>query len=436
MTIRDGFSDTFETNVPAGKSNKFYVETKENKNVLVYLEFNLEDKSKDITLEINKYEDSLKSFKKVYQEERINGVCKFFIYCCGYSLYQIIFNNEYSWFNSKDVSYKVCLLNEIESANTTITNDEKSKDDNVKFYYYFSGKNVSLNYDEINTKIDNYEKIEKKENIYIPVLLYLNTLRVINIKDNEIVYNEYTDEKEKIITKHFFDTSLEDYFKKNNLTKDNKITIVLLNQNRNLESICKEIEDQLKTLNTNTINNTTNDNIFANYIEKIGFYPNNQISDIKINYQLYDFSEQCLVYYLFLCNKEKKNIEKSVFFMEFDKLVVNAAVFNEGAILTKLSDKEKTKETEKNWKENYLSNININDVNTVVDFIENANDTFEGIDLVLSVVDNKEEEHKKKLDDLFEQVQKKCQEKVKVNIYQENEIALNVFKNIHLFYEK
>ena len=122
--------------------------------------------------------------------------------------------------------------------------------------------------------------------------------------------------------------------------------------------------------------------------------------------------------------------------MEFDKLVVNAAVFNEGAILTELSNKEKTEETGKNWKENYLSNININDVNTVVDFIENANDTFEGIDLILSSVDNKDEEHKKKLEDLFEQVQKKCQEKIKVNIYKGNEIELNVFKNIHLFYEK
>ena len=431
LTIRDGFSDSFVTNVPAGKSNKFYVETKENKNVLVYIEFNIEDRTKDITVEINKYEDSLRNFKNVYQEEKVSGVCKFFIYCCGYSLYQIIFNNEYSWFNSKDVSYKVCLLNEVGSGKVEI---ETNKDENIKFYHYFNGKKVSLNYDEIDKKISNPTK---NENVYISVLLYLNTLRVVNLKDNEITFNEYTDEKEKIITKHFFDSSLADYFKKNNLTKDNKVTIVLLNQNRNLVSICQEIEDQLKTLNTNTINNsTTNDNTFANYIEKIGFYPNSQISDIKVNYQLYDFSEQCLVNYLFLCNKEKKNIEKSVLLMEFDKLVVNAAVFNEGAILTKLSNKEKSEETGKNWKENYLSNININDVNTVVDFIENANDTFEGIDLVLSSVDNKDEEHKKKLDDLFEQVQKKCQEKIKVNIYKGNEIELNVFKNIHLFYEK
>ena len=114
ITISDNFTPSFLTNVPAGKTNELYLETRMNETMLVYIEFSQEDKSKDITFEVNKYEISSNSFKPIFKEEKIEDTFKFFILCNGYSLYQIIFNNYYSWFTSKDVNYRIALLRLIE----------------------------------------------------------------------------------------------------------------------------------------------------------------------------------------------------------------------------------------------------------------------------------------------------------------------------------
>ena len=106
ITISDNFTPSFLTNVPASKKNELYLETKTNETMLVYIEFSLEDKSKDISFEVNKYEIYSNEYKNIFKEEKIEDTFKFFILCSGYSLYQIIFDNYYSWFTSKDVNYR------------------------------------------------------------------------------------------------------------------------------------------------------------------------------------------------------------------------------------------------------------------------------------------------------------------------------------------
>ena len=110
ITISDNFTPSFLTNVPAGKKNELYLETKTNETMLVFIEFSLEDKSKDISFEVNKYEIYSNEYKNIFKEEKIEDNFKFFILCNGYSLYQIIFDNYYSWFTSKDVNYRIALL--------------------------------------------------------------------------------------------------------------------------------------------------------------------------------------------------------------------------------------------------------------------------------------------------------------------------------------
>ena len=122
--------------------------------------------------------------------------------------------------------------------------------------------------------------------------------------------------------------------------------------------------------------------------------------------------------------------------MEFDKLVVNTAVFSEGAILTLLKGQ---KEKDAKWKSSYFNNIKTRDVNGILDLLENANDSFEGIDLVLSYIDC-DEEKKKEVLELFETIKNHCQEKinppVKVIVYEQDEMANKVFNYMNLFYNK
>ena len=459
ITITDNFTPSFITNVPAGSKNEFYIETKTNETMLLYIEFSLEDKSKDISFEVNKYEIYSNEYKNIFKEEKIEDTFKFFILCGGYSLYQIIFDNYYSWFTSKDVNYRIALLklndkppkslelgekkdeeeqkenniNEIKEQKEekkTLTENEKN-DENI-FYCYFNGKNMAFNKNEICERIKTFKEKKDPNIIHIPVIFYLNNLRIIsNSKDGQdITIKDYVEEEEDLCSKSFFELKLKNYLAKvlklkQSQIKGKKIIVSIFSQNRELSSLNEDIAEKINALKSMTINNSVNDPEYINYLEKIGFYPEENIEGYKINFKLYDLCEQSLIYHLFNAKVNNQIINKSVLFMLFDEKVVNAAVFNEGAIISNFKGKK-----------NYLNNININDENGVLNFLENANDTFEGIDLVLSCFDYKEN-NKKKLEALIEKIKKYCEEKIKANVTvcDEKEINNNVFNYMNLFYK-
>ncbi len=457
ITISDNFTPSFLTNVPAGKTNQFYLETKTNETMLVFIEFNLEDKSKDISFEVNKYEIYSNEFKNIFKEEKIEDTFKFFILCSGYSLYQIIFDNYYSWFTSKDVNYRIALLKlndkQIKGLETEEKKEENEepkeekkeeekpkeeeketeKDDENKLYCYFNGKNIAFDQKEICQKIKTAMENKDPNIINIPVVLYLNTLRIISFEDEKgISIKEYTDEDEDLFSKTAFELKIKNYLSKTLKLKpadikDKKIIISIFSQNRELSSLNEEIAEKINAVKSNSINNSVKDPEYINYLEKIGFYPGEKIEgyENKIDYKLYDLCEQGLIYYLFNCKTQNKEIKKSVLLMLFDDKVVNAAIFNEGAVFSNVKGKK-----------NYLNNININDENGVLDFLENANDTFEGIELVLSCFDYKEKEGKK-LEELIEKIKKCCEEKLKINVTvcEESQISHNVLKYMNLFYK-
>ena len=122
--------------------------------------------------------------------------------------------------------------------------------------------------------------------------------------------------------------------------------------------------------------------------------------------------------------------------MQFDKCVVNASIYNDKIISSRLEVK---KGQDVKWKSSYFDNINNNNENAILNFLENANDTFEGIDLVLSFNDESDQERKKKLGELTQKIIKHCKEKiqppVEVCVYEHNKIEYNVFKYMNLFYE-
>ena len=432
ITISDNFTPSFLTNVPAGKTNQFYLETKTNETMLVFIEFNLEDKSKDISFEVNKYEIYSNEFKNIFKEEKIEDTFKFFILCSGYSLYQIIFDNYYSWFTSKDVNYRFGLLRLLDKPMKSLDNGEDNEDerddneeyidnnnDKNKFYCKINDKNIGFNIEKI------YEKIKicsdkKDENIiYIPVILYLNTLRIISFtegenEDNQISIKEYKDEEEELITKSFFEYKTKHYLSKILKLKSSdctnkKIILSIYSQNRDLSDLNEEIAEKIKS-----VISSKKDNNHINYLKKIGFYPEEEIEGYKLDIKLYDLCEQSLIYHIIKTKSENKEITKPILFMIFDEKVVNASIFNKNSVLSELTDKK-----------NYLSNVDISDENKVFEFLENINETMKGIELVLSLVDYKD---KKKIEELIEKIKKFCEEKLKVNIvvYNENDMGKNV----------
>ncbi len=408
VSISDNFTPAFSLNVPAGKDNKIYLETKMNENILVYIEFFIEDKSKDITFEVNKYDMSNDSFKQIFKEENVNQVFKFFVLCNGYSLYEIIFNNDYSWFNSKDVNFKISLLK-------LLPKTRREGD----LFFKLEDKNLMFNSNEVVQKMINKEE---EKIINIPVILYLNNLRIATVVKTEdqkedIEIKEIIENEEKYIPKHLFDFSIINHLKKLKIktNESKKIIISIFSQNRELSKKIPEIEEKIE--------NAKNPESIK-YIQKIGFAPTEEIGEYNVEYKLYDLCEQNLIYHLFLLNQKKVPLTKTILFLKFDKLVVNYAIYNNGNIITKLNDKLQ------------YNNNNIEEF--ILNFIKNVNTIYNGVNLVMNYIDYKDEEKKKNINGLIQRINKfvteKLEPQVPVILYEQNAIDIKVFKYMNLFY--
>jgi len=495
ITFSDNFTPSFMFNVSAGKTNELYLETKVNETMLIYIEFTLENNSKDINLEINKYELFSDEFKNIFKEEKIENNFKLFLLCNGCSLYQIIFDNYYSWFTSKDISYKITLLKledkptkelEIQENNEEEKKEEKKeeeikekekekeeeKEEEIKneikeeikneikeepkeeikeekteeikekiikkdikeepkieekiFTCDINGQNLTFNTDEICQKIKSCIDNKNENIINIPVIIYLNTLRIVSFKNKECEYKLFKEEEEdeELVTKALFDYKIKHHISKvlklkQSDLKNKKIIISIFSQNRDLAVLYEDVSEKIKEEN-----NTPED---INYLKKIGFIPKEDIEGYKVEFKLYDLCDQSLLYHLFINSYEGKGTKKNSLFILFDNGVVNASLFDQNAIVNKVKGKGK-----KNIK---LNNLDIKDEKGFFDLLKKLADKYKDIEIALSCINYKKEEGKN-LEELIEKIKKYGDEiNSNVVIYDESQIAFNVFNYMNLFYE-
>ena len=407
ITINDGFTPYFAIKVGAGSVEKFYFETPENEDALVLIEFSLEDKSKDINFALNKYEIKFNKFISLFKDEKIQNTFKFFVFSHGYSLYEIVFDNYYSWFNSKEINYKISLL-------------KLRKENEIKYDYMINGTNYYLNINEEKNKKEN----TKEDVLNVFVILDKNNMNFVSFKKNknseeELIYEEHKEKDEKIISKDLFDNLIINYLKLNIKEKTKqKIIISIFSQNRDLLLVSKDIKEKLK--NTSNIEN-------KKYIKNIGFIPENNIDGYNLEYKLYTRNEQILIYHMFLTITKNIQISKSILIIEFDKYIANAAIYSKGEILNYLDEKNIN-----------FNNINIDNIDQILYLIKYSNNNFEKLEIILSSKNNDTENDDKKLNDSFEKIQKYCQEIInpplKIYKYEFDNICKNSIKYINLLY--
>ena len=435
INITDNFTPSFLVNVPAGKESKFYLQSKDDQDKIVYIEFFMDDTSKDITFKINKYDLNNNTYKEIYKEEKIFDKRRMFILNHEYALYEIVFDNTYSWFNSKDINYRVTFLNllfkpKMEEEKIEIENqkNENKIEDNVKEEQIKEEKNVeekcefNLNGEKILLKI---EEISKKIEggvpfDYVPVILYMNNLRFITIDKNQnniedIKFKEIlAEDDDKLITKSFFDYQLITYLKKLKIkpNANGKIKVSIYSENSDLSKISEEIDEQLKK---------EKDKKKIEFLKKVGFIPQENLDDFKIEYKLYNLSEQNLMYHIYLCLGKKVKISKPILFLKLDKLLTTYAIYNGGVIKSQIEEEIKGDKNE------YIFNL-----------IKYVHNLYKDIDIVLSYIDCKDEK-KKELLELFENIKKfaneKLEPKAETFAYQQNEINIEIFKYMNLFYD-
>ena len=322
-----------------------------------------------------------------------------------------------------------------ENKKNEIKKDIKEKKEEKKFNCIIHGKNICFDINKINMRIKDFDDILQDEIIInIPIILYLNNLTFVSIKKEIVKFIEKISEDEKIIAKSFFDFQIINYLQKNlklspKDAKFKKILITLFNQNREI-ALSEENKERILIWKDSKKRDLREQ---AKYLEKIGFYPSQILEGYNVEYNLYDLCEQGLLYHLILSKEKNIKIEKSLYFINFDKKVANAAVFSKGKILTKLSDEYGKSRF------NYFNNINISDHNQLLSIIEKVNNTFKGIDLILTYFDNTDKNEKKKLFELFDVIRIHCKKNVhpsiEVTVYSQNEIYNNVFNYSILFYD-
>ena len=436
ITICDTFIPTCFTNIPAGSIYKLYFETPDNEDSLIYIEFYLEDKTKDINFELNKYVNDSNKFISLFKEEKIKDTFKFLIFCHGYSLYEIVFDNYYSWFNSKDINYKISILKLMDNA-------KKERE----FNYIINGVNYYLDINEINQEKENKEK----KVINIPIILNLNKLKMgflnnngedndnnnDNKNEDELNLTEYKEEDEKIIPKYLFNYLIVNILKKHKIKdKKQKIIISIFSQNKDLLLKFPELNEQINNTKKD-VNENSNDNENENkiedenedentkYLKNLGFLPDNKIEDFNLQYKLYDLNEQMLIYHMFLTITKKLKIAKSLLLIEFDELLVNAAIYNKGEIIFKLKDKN-------------FNNINIDNIDEIFYLIKTATTKFDGLEIILSTNNTIEKGKQKKVLEIIEKIKKYCQEvinpPIKIYEYNQNDICQDVIKYTNLIY--
>ena len=92
------------------------------------------EKDKDIIFNVNKYDQDSDEFKPIYNSEKINKRCKLCVYFEEKSLYQIEFDNKYSWLNSKEVNFTISLLkitDKTEKKELKNENNEENDENNI-----------------------------------------------------------------------------------------------------------------------------------------------------------------------------------------------------------------------------------------------------------------------------------------------------------------
>ena len=494
-------------------SKVFYIQNDEYKKGLLLIEFFLTDEKKDIIFTLSRYDLKSDDFEEIYTTDKSGKKCKLCVYFDEKSLYQLEFNNEYSWLNSKEVNYNISLFRILEDKdippqeNKIITNDENNniennvenninteekldideeinknikkkekkikKDKNeikeekeeeeeeintreikvrpdlvnskkeIKFYIKYDNINFEFNCNKIYKKIQECQEQEKNAPIKkspkeISLLIHQNKIRFVTIDDsNKIKYLEYCDETSNIISKKFFNKTVLNYLKENNKTEnegenqDNKVMINLYCQNRNLSLISPKIRDLISTLQNYSINNEDKfqNKIYIQFLEKLGFYPNKKISNYEIKYNLYDFTDQCLIYHLFLNHIQERSLDESTLVMIFDSQMIHITALNKGIIFHKF------KTLEKNWKGKYYSTIKFDDMKSICNFIKAMAGGLGGFDLVLCSINN--EEKKEEFENKFKEIKQftdgKIAEQIRVFIYYEDKFIVDILKYIETF---
>ena len=110
--------------IPNRDSKVFYIESPENQKGLLIIEYELVDEKKDIIFDLSRYDSEKDDFNQIYISDKKNKKCRLYVYFEEKSLYQLTFDNEYSWLNSKQINFNISLFKILDNNNINLINNK------------------------------------------------------------------------------------------------------------------------------------------------------------------------------------------------------------------------------------------------------------------------------------------------------------------------
>ena len=422
--------------IEAGSSNTVYINVTQT-NTLIYITFSVD--VSDITFRLFKffYDKGVNEWKEMYSIEKSpceNKAMKVVLFAKKEGVYKVVFDNEYSWIRAKRLTYRVVLMKAIEQIEIEGSDDYDvdssimatgNEEQNAKTLEVFSkkkklfvfyenihhtfdvdeiDKDISMMTSKIKEEISNEDIIDtssvnrnidiqamKKDNNTINLFIQGVNIYLISYSSNELTYKVTTDKDSlssspsnefpilsRVFLERYLDslvTSLKSY----NLKVIN-INIYSMNQN-NIVDLNSTANTTLETFSTETLNYVPSMAIVSS-VRKLGVYPISFISmNPNVNVNVKNFCDEALIYHMIKRVSKGESFDNTICSIHFDSNVAQISMFNEGGLFNSIRGF------------NYDSSINlISNFENIKEFISKASDSFDGLDLVLSYTNIKQNE--------------------------------------------
>ena len=153
-----------------------------------------------------------------------------------------------------------------------------------------------------------------------------------------------------------------------------------MNQN-NIVDLNSTANTTLETFSTETLNYVPSMAIVSS-VHKLGVYPISFISmNPNVNVNVKNFCDEALIYHMIKRVSKGESFDNTICSIHFDSNVAQISMFNEGGLFNSFRGF------------NYDSSINlISNFENIKEFILRASDSFDGLDIVLSYTNIKQNE--------------------------------------------
>lgn len=405
------------------------------KSSLVYVEFYVD--VSDVSFAISKWSDSEDKFTQTLKLDKVECVvtkpCVVVLFSGDGGLYKVEFDNSFSWVTSKELTYRIVVLEAVDdiviSDNVNEeyegkTNVKGNEDGNGKrFYCFYENKHYTFDINAIKKLINESNNNNNNNSVsqsVVNVITYKNKLIFLN---NNTQHEQQQQNEYPILSQDFFEKIISSQLNLTSNTTSITLNVYSLNQNLPDKSTLANNAFQLYT--TSTTNFVPNP-IYTRSILHVGFYPYTLLTfNPHLHYNCHALSDICTLYHIYLQYKANKSVNNAICCILFaNEDLTQVSLYNEGGLFSNIKGVLK------------LNSLSLTENATVIhDFILGIDNQYDGIDIVVALY-NVDETIKQSLTNTIKNVCTQNTNQINYTIHDSSFVEEAIQYKMHFFNTK